>query len=621
MQDRVRARFKPAAELGGMVSEGFQVDPLDRELAEAVRSLVAGQEHQDEILGVVSRGISSLDTAVSSAQSEIAALRGDLDATIAELRNVAHSVRVVDNSLCQLREQFAEFTERYAKDQVRAAAEAELARLTLDWQSRFEQRRRTRALAHSLVHTLTRDAVERGVVDVAAVEACAAERLLMEPSYWLAPAVVALAARHRGEAQRARRAVSHAYSLDAAKSNLFLALTCSRLGEFKEAARRMDQYLRSIDSYALDEDFQIVLDAVACRELGDDAHSYAQLAMKRWAGQLDLADGGGPDPVADHLWELRNRLPADAFPELGQLCATEWDRFRRGWELASVPVAALDYLQRQFPPEPADWSESGTYAEGALGALIDRYDEEEQALDRRMEYLRRVIDHGGDVDAARRSVNADDDAREPTDLRTLLVNAVFAPRSVLLGNEARRLVLRTLWPRVLGAAEECADRARHLLPSELVIGTDEWSSVVPADPSTNVDAEPLVAELAGAIEERTGRRVDAVRLNRTRLWGAGVLTLMAGVLAFITAAGVARVICACLGLGFAGWAAYEWRRVPVRRRELRTAGSGLARRRVRTLRLGLRQREKFFGVWHDHLHGSDGLRAWGTETWREEELT
>ncbi|MER7925690.1 hypothetical protein ABTY96_21540 [Streptomyces sp. NPDC096057] len=604
------------------MSERFEIEPLDDELRDALRGLAAGQGHQHEVLGAVARRVGSLDTAVSTAHAEIAGVHSELAALTDELREVAQSVRVVDESVSQLRDNFAQFTERYVKDQARAAAEAELARLTLDWQSRFEQRRRTRALAHGLVHTLTRDAVERGVVDAAAVEVCAAERLLMEPSHWLAPAVVALAARYQGEAQRARRAVSHAYSLDPAKSNLFFALTCSRLGEFKEAARRMDQYLRSIDSYALDEDFQIVLDAVACRELGDDAHTYAELAMKRWAGQLDLArSDGGLDPVASHLWELRHRVPDDAFPELGRLCETEWDQLRRGWELASVPVSALEYLREQFPPEPVAWTESGTYAEGALGALIDRYDAEERVLDRRMEYLRRVIVHGGDVNEARRSVDVDDDAREPADLRTLLVNAVFVPRSVLLGGEARRLVLRTLWPRVLEAVQECADRAWHLLPRELAIGTDEWSAVVPADPSADVDAEPLVIELTGAVEDRTDRRVDAVQLNRVRLWGAGLLTLVASVLAFIMDAGTARVVCLCLGLGFTCWAAYEWRRVPVRRRELRAEGFGLARQRVRTLRRGLQQREEFFGAWTDHLRGSDELRTWGAESWREDDGT
>ncbi|MEU5433004.1 hypothetical protein AB0G73_06455 [Streptomyces sp. NPDC020719] len=604
------------------MSERFEIEPLNGELGEGFGALTAGQERQAEVLGAVARGVGSLDAAVSTMHAEITEVRGELAAVADELRGVAQSVRVLDDSVTQLRDGFTEFTARYVKDQARAVAEAELTRLTLEWQSRFEQRRRTRALAHGLVHTLTRDAVERGVVDVAAVEACAAERLLMEPSYWLAPAVVALAARHRGEAQRARRAVSHAYSLDPAKSNLFFALTCSRLGEFREAARRMDQYLRSIDSYALDEDFQIVLDAVACRELGDDAHTYAELAMKRWAGQLDLARSNGKnDPVADHLWELRRRVPADAFPELGRLCEKEWDRLRRGRELASVPVATLEYLRQQFPSEPVAWAESGTYTESALDALIDRYDAEERVLDRRMEYLRRVIDHGGDVDEARRSVSVDDGARGPADLRTLLVNAIFVPRSVLLGDEARRLVLRTLWPRVLGAAQECVDRAVHLLPRELAIGTDEWSGLVPTDPLADVDAKPLVAELRGAIEERTDRRVEGVRLNQVRLWGAVLLTLVAGVLAFITDAGTARVVSACFGLGFAGWAAYEWRRVPVRKRELRTEGSGLVRRRLRMLRLGLEQREEFFGVWADDLHGADGLRAWGAETWREDDGT
>ncbi|HEY8986073.1 MAG TPA: hypothetical protein VIU15_41675 [Streptomyces sp.] len=587
------------------MDDGVEADGILYELSELRRDLIAGQRDQM--------------VAVAAVESDVDAVGAELAHARAEIATLSHDVNAVASDIQQLAVRFEKFTERYVRDQVRAAAEAELTQLTLQWHSRFEQRRRTRALARGLVHTLTRDALHRGMVDAATVEACAEESMLMEPSFWLAPAVVALAARHRDQPERARRARSQAYSLDPARSNLFFALTCSRLGELSEAARWMDRYLHSLDPYALDDDFPIVLDAIAANELGHEAHSYARQAMTRWAAQLDLAQGTtGPDPMADHVWKLRHRLPDDGFTELERLCAQEWGQLRSGWELASVPTAVLDYFQEQFPDDTGHGETPDRHADSALISLIERLDPEEQALDGRMRYLRLVIEHEGDREKAHRIHTRREEAQEPADLETLLVNAVFVPETVRLGDEARLFVLRILWPGVLHAVLECTDRAQHLLPPSLDIQVEEWNGVVPADPAVAVDAEPLVSELTGRIHERTHRRIEAVHLNRARLVTAGLLTPVWCGLAIAVDAGLTRVVFATLCLSCMGWVLYEWRRVPARRQELHREGRRTARQSEELLRSGLEQRRHFFAAWIGNLRDATELAAWGIWVWGDE---
>ena len=587
------------------MDDAVEVGGILEELSELRRDLVAGQRDQS--------------MAVEELESDVDAVGAELACARAEIATLSRDVNSVASDVQQLAGKFDQFTEGYARDQARAAAEAELTQLTLQWHSRFEQRRRTRALARGLVHTLTRDALSRGMVDAATVETCAEESMLMEPSFWLGPAVVALAARHRDQPERARRARSQAYSLDPARSNLFFALTCSRLGELSEAARWMDRYLHSLDPYALDEDFPIVLDAIAANELGHEAHSYARQAMTRWAAQLDLAQGAsGPDPVAGEVWKLRHRLPDDGFAELERLCVQEWERLRSGWELASVPTAVLDYFQRQFPNGTDDGESLDNHADSALISLIDRLDPEERALDDRMGYLRLVIEHEGDREEALRLHTRRVAVQEPADLENLLVNAVFVPDAVRLGDEARLFVLRILWPGVLHAVLECADRARNLLPRSLDIQVQEWTGVVPADPAVAVDAEPLVLELTGCIHERTHRRVEAVHLNRFRLVAAALFTPAWCGLAIAVDAGLPRVVFAILCLFCMGWVLYEWRRVPARRQELHQEGSRMARQSEKLLRSALEQRRHFFAAWSGNLRDSSELTAWGVGTWGDE---
>ncbi|MER5182277.1 hypothetical protein ABT009_28660 [Streptomyces sp. NPDC002896] len=237
------------------------------------------------------------------------------------------------------------------------------------------------------------------MVDKDLVAACAQERMLMEPDFWLGPAMVSLAARHLHKAPQMRRARAQAYSLDQARSNLFFTLTCTRLGELDEAARWMDRYLQSLDPYALDEDFHVVLDAVACNELGAQAHAYTRQAMERWLDRLGLAQASTlTNQVAHHMGELGEELPEKRFEELSRVCAGDWDELRRGWEWATIPAATLTHLHRAFPGDQ-DKDPAG-HAASALDALIDRHDADEATLASRMRYLELVVEHGGDEKAA-----------------------------------------------------------------------------------------------------------------------------------------------------------------------------------------------------------------------------
>ncbi|MFE6283285.1 hypothetical protein [Streptomyces sp. NPDC057877] len=553
-------------------------------------------------------------------RSDSAHLLSEMAVLRAELREVSATLGGVTATLRGLDDRFEAFTGQYARDQARNAAEAELTQLTLHWHSHFEQRRTTRALARGLVHELTADAVARGIVDQDTVESCVSERLLMEKSYWLAPALMALATRHRREPARWQRAKGHAYTLDKSRAQLFFSLTCSRLGELGDAAKWMNRYLDSLDPYALEDDFQIVLDAVACNELGHEALLHARQAMKRWAGQLDLARPSSERrQVARAMWELRHSDADQRFGELAQLCPQDWDKLRKGWQLASVPGATLRLLRESFSTEePLAPTKGRRHTDSALESLIDRLDPDEAAVKDRMEYLQLVVQHKGDAQAARAAHEAHTQARQPMDLGSLLVNAVFEPDAVTLGREARLLALRTVWPEILSASLRHTDRSQSLLPQQLDITVQRWHKQVAAEPTSSLSTEPLVTDLVRTVERRTGQQVDSVRVNVWRLTAAAVLTVVSVGVAVPAAPGPTRVLLGLLCLLGLAWAAFEWWRVPHRRQRLHQEGHDAALSGATALRRGLEQRAPFFAEWRDNLEAPSRLAAWGAEMWRGE---
>ncbi|MFF3394128.1 hypothetical protein ACFYW1_24730 [Streptomyces sp. NPDC002669] len=534
-----------------------------------------------------------------------------------ELGDVSHTIDRVEGSVRQLEQRLVEFTDQYTRDQVRARAEAELARLTTDWHARFEQRRQTRALAHGLVHALTKDALEKGMVDKDLVAACAQERMLMDRRFWLGPAVVALAARHLGKEPQMRRARAQAYSIDQARANLFFTLTCTRLGELDEAARWMDRYLKSLDPYALDEGFHVVLDAVACNELGAQAHAYTRQAMRQWLSRLDLAQATTLETqVARHMGDLGNAPSTQQYQELSSLCADHWDALHSGWKWATVPKATLAHLRQAFPGDLDD-SPAG-HAESALDALIDRHDADEARLASRIRYLELVVEHSGDEKTALREHTAQRNAARPVNLRTLLVNAVFMPEAVHLGEEARLLALRAVWPHVLSSSEAYVQRSRSLLPRQIDVSLGEWNRPLPVDPTAAVPEQQMVDEVRELIEERTHQKVESVQLNRFRFLAAVVTTVVSTIMAFLLPQGVLRVIAAILTTAAVILAITEWRRVPARKQELSREGRDSARTAAAVLNRALTQRVTFFTAWHKNLDVAPQLATWANQAWRSE---
>ncbi|MER5435869.1 hypothetical protein [Streptomyces sp. NPDC002588] len=540
-----------------------------------------------------------------------------------ELTEVRQEVEGLENAVTDTRQTLDSFIEQYGRDREVAKAQAELSRLTTEWHAEFAQRKQMRALARGLVHTLTAHAINKGVVNTATVRACTEERMLLEPTYWLAPAAMAVAAKYRDEAERGESARAHALMLDAAKTNLFFSLTYSRLGDEDQAAGWMDLYLQSLDPDGLSQDFFVVLDAIASKELGDAALGYTQLAMARWnqnSRQASAAPYAAADPIDGDRWKarlqsLRRRIPKGQYKELRQVCGEQWEALKDGWELATVPDGTLAYLRRLFPdgPDGVDWPVSaGHYAENALERLINQLEPDEAEMREKMRRLERIIEHGGDLKAAAEAyeLSLGPDA-EPVTFMSLLDQAVFEPAAARLSPPARRMALRAIWPSLEIAADQVVADSRQHLPHRITLRIANWTCAVPTHPQPMVAAGPLVDDLAARIEQQTQEQADAVVRRWPRVCGTLTIGALAGGLGVPFTEGAWRGIFLLVNLVMIGWAAWEIYGVPVRKKHVREQGDQLRHEAVTTLAKALEQRDRFFEEWHASMARLTDLNGWG----------
>ncbi|MFI9786445.1 hypothetical protein ACIHEI_23550 [Kitasatospora sp. NPDC051984] len=555
-------------------------------------------------------------------ESRLADTRADLDRVATRLTEVAGTLAQTKEELRQVRRTaeathaaLNSFVERYGRDQRVADAQAELTRLTTEWTAGFAQRQRIRALARGLVHGLTEDAAARGVLATSTLDAYSQEQLILEPSFWLAPAVVAVAADFSGDAERAGRARSYAQTLDQPKATLFFALTSSRQKRQDLAARWMDLYLAGLNPNNLGLEFSVVLDAVAGAELGFEAYTYARQAMARWDREAHARshfgfdrDGAAPQLKRWRPWMLgHGRSDSEQFAALARLCGTHWPELRRGWQAATGVKGTLDFLQREYSDVPTP-REPGVGTDLALNHLISQLDPDERDMKDRMDRLRSIIRHRGDLDAM------DSEPESPTaedtqDFQSILERAIFRPKSVQLGYSARLLSLHSTWLGLRAAVEAAAAESATKLPSGLTITMDGWSCRLPAAPLRPEAAQQILAGFQDYLNRSTDRAIDSVAPVWPRIVAhTAAAALLGGLAVFLAGAAAGLAVVASAGLiGSATWGVL---RVPLQRSRLR---EDCARRRNSggaELAKALDQHSRMLRQWRTGLAAAGRAQGW-----------
>ncbi|MEV7460914.1 hypothetical protein [Streptomyces rubiginosohelvolus] len=541
-------------------------------LSDVGRDVTALKERQEQDRSGLARELGSLRTDVSGIEDRLDSVADDVSRTETSLRAVRETTEATHKAL-------ENFVERYGRDQIVAHAQADLTRLTIEWTARFAQRQHTRALARGLAHALTEDALARQLTDSATIEACLKEQFLLEPTFWLAPAVLAVAAELTGDSRKAARARSHALTLGQDKATLFFALISSRRKMQAEAAYWMDAYLGGLDASHLGEEFRVVLEAVACAELGYDALSYARQAMNRWDRERNARiyarhQGGN---VADLIrWEpwivRRTEAATTGFDALRRLSGDGWQRLEEGWETASAVQATAGFLREAYSEQPT--ADTGNHrSDTALRHLIGQLDPDESEVQEQMRRLKRIIADGGRTPADEMSGSVTD----VTDFGTLLELAVFEPEEVDLDYPARLLAVHSAWPSLRTAVAMLAHRSRSLVPDQLALHVDGWSCQLTTSSETPDERERLLRELGAYVDDRTSASVRAVAPLWPRILG-GLACALLGVMLGLWLQGSMGGIVITVSLFVLLYAVWGMVSVPVRRLLIRQDGD---RRRVR----------------------------------------
>ena len=407
-------------------------------------------------------------------EPDLSGLEDRLDA-LGDFVGAAHSeIHAVGRSVDDLREDVASLTQdfhAYAAKQERTnriqLAEIRLVKLRQEIEHRFGHYAEIRRMARGIL-----EANDLAVVRQDTLRAAAEELMLRAPGYWLAPALVALAAWISDEEEVANRACAEALHRDDERTSLFFALVCRRFGRKEASLHWLQRYFAGLDGGALDRKAAIVIDAYVSGLLGRDAdglirrridgwidrfsrvYSFAAAQEKRW---YEAMKAMCPAPPAEssfpYLRVHTDRSVSEAL-EHTLSCARLYEKLSTHFQQIVTQTAPPRTLRQQL--------------DSILERLVADFDAAEKPLHMESILEKLVIHEGGREDRARNilaeKVKAFDERR---DFMQLLSDAAMHPQEMQASPALQKMALALGRDSILSAFRDIVAENRAAIPQTI----------------------------------------------------------------------------------------------------------------------------------------------------------
>jgi tetratricopeptide (TPR) repeat protein len=470
--------------------------------------------------------LSGVHSHLNNIQSNLQVVNSNLEVVHSRVEMVHDRVEFVigetkltKDRLDLLHSEFLEFLAANRKDKARQYAATELVRVQQEIEQKFGH--------HDIVRRTTTGILQATDVQVIrqnTMHTVTEQLMITTPSYWLAPALVALSAWIKDDRSLAERASAEAIHRDDNKTSLFFSLICRRARRTEAATRWLGRYFQMQNPLAIDREVVVMLDGLAngvfggsalttcsniieqwLEELAEQA-GFIDEQIKRWGAHLDVM---APKPKDTDYPTLRQYSPTAPLL-LTSLCAARRNQ------------VIFDFFSTLFTGELPVPPTIESAVDSLLDSLVSNFDDEELPLRREKRMLELIKLEEGDEDAARKRYAAEVEIyEEKTSFAALLTSSGIHPEQLGATRATQRYAVSRSRQWILGAHADLVARDRMQVPQNVELAIASWKGT-----STDGSNESALAkDLRGHYDGRIDAAVAAVKLSP----GAWIV-LIAGVL-------------------------------------------------------------------------------------------
>ena len=234
------------------------------------------------------------------------------------------------------------------------------------------------------------------------------EELWMSSSrYWLSYAFIAISAWVQDNKELCENAVEEAIRRDAGRASLFFCLLNLRFGDHLAARSWLYEFFGAVDSRRPPRETALLIQAYIYGVFGRDVQldSFIQMTMDRWVGEIGSEKEMSEELVEDFFKYVKNLPVSKAEIPCGTLydyCAN-LDELEASYESASRYASALKRVKNlENAPAVNGTGDFVAKIDRLLDDLVNNYDEEELQLRNEQKLYKLIMEHEGDVEAAKK---------------------------------------------------------------------------------------------------------------------------------------------------------------------------------------------------------------------------
>ncbi|MBP0639121.1 hypothetical protein [Cupriavidus sp. AcVe19-6a] len=450
-------------------------------------------------------------------------LNRDIEAVSTQVTSVGTELSDTRSELARLEEAFLRFVAADLKAKELSLAETRQVKVRQELETTYGYYAEVRRQATGILQ-----AADVSVVRAETVKSATEGLMLAAPRYWLAPALVALAAWLNNQEDLAKRALAEALKRDDEKTSLFFALVSRRAGRVSACRTWLERYFGMQNPTSLDRQSVVLVDALASGVFGGEIRLQCTRKIEAWIEEL--SEAAGFVEAQRQQWDdgLRGKLKetehSDKYGHLSRFSPT-WPKLNQSLNEAGLHKDVLEHFRRIFegPLETARSVEAAV--DGLLETLVSRFDDEELPLRREDRLNQLIINHSGDRAAAERK-NALETAalEEKVSFTQLLTNAAMNPELSHATRATQRYAIALSRTWVRNAHDDLTASFRNSVPEEVEISIDGWQEKT----RIGENEGPLLVSLGKHLDDVRDKTLATLKLG-LKHWtalGVGIVALL-----------------------------------------------------------------------------------------------
>lgn len=344
------------------------------------------------------------------------------------------------------------------------------------------------------------------------------ERLMLDaPGYWLAPALVALAAWIMDNKELADKALKEAMKRDDEKTSLFFSLVNRRADRFDSATLWLDRYFGMQDPYKMERKITVVLDGYANGIYGPDAKGMCANKIKRWIQELSEKDGfieEQREQWSKALGNMQEDSNGEDYPILVNKSPT-WSELSSVLQWARAHKKIGSYFKEIFDSHSNQKGNLKEKTDKILMNLVQNFDAKELPKRLELKRLSLIIEEQGNVDKADKRFDIEAKAYEEyEDFSQHLTSIALASEANGAMKNTQKLAISLSKEWIIDAYEDLTAKKRSKVPNNVVLKIAEWKGST----TDGGNETQLVSEMKDHMKDKMEKKLEDVKLEGKH-WG------------------------------------------------------------------------------------------------------